>query len=355
MSTTPFNGLPENDPVYVALSPEEQQMTAPALTDAGFWVLLWAAIRSLLLAVTGLVSRSERTSTATEQLATAVQTYTTRPTPTKPLKLDSPESFNGRPDKVEAFINALTLYFDGQAIKDDKSRVIFALSLGKGGNGDIAGNWADLQRKQIVDHQNSPTPLVHIGTWFQFVHEFKAYFQYTSSKDEAQRKLAKLHQGKGTADEYITLFKGLAPATNFDQEALLHYFRLGLNPALCTAVFNIRPQPTTYEQWLVEASQVDRTYRHSKEYSSASGRNEQTPQQKARLPAVQMPTKVERDPDAMDVDRHKDTRICFRCNKPGHISRWCPENKQRFNVRGMSKEDRAELLKSIQDFPESQE
>jgi hypothetical protein len=36
-------------------------------------------------------------------------------------------------------LNALTLCFDGQAIKDDKSPVIFALSLVKGGNGDIAG------------------------------------------------------------------------------------------------------------------------------------------------------------------------------------------------------------------------
>ncbi|KAJ7159921.1 hypothetical protein C8R43DRAFT_852426, partial [Mycena crocata] len=114
----------------------------------------------------------ERTSIATEQIATAVTTYATCPAHTKPLKLDSPESFNGRPDKVDAFLNALTLYFGGQAIKDDKQRVIFALSLVKGGTGDIAGNWADLQRKQIVDHQNSTTYVEHIGTWQKFVIEF---------------------------------------------------------------------------------------------------------------------------------------------------------------------------------------
>lgn len=58
-------------------------------------------------------------------------------------------------------------------------------------------------------------------TWVQFKTDFTAYFQYTSSKDEAQKKLNKLQQGKGTANEYITLFKGLAPATQFGEEALL--------------------------------------------------------------------------------------------------------------------------------------
>ncbi|KAJ7123006.1 hypothetical protein C8R44DRAFT_596548, partial [Mycena epipterygia] len=248
------------------------------------------------------------------------------------LKLETPESFNGRPEKVEGFINALILYFDGQQITEDAQRIIFALSLIKGGTGDIAGNWADLQRKLIVDFQNGDADNGHIGTWTQFKTDFTAYFQYTSSKDEAQKKLTKLHQGKGSADEYITLFKGLATASKFDDEALLHYFKQGLNPSLRTAVFNIRPQPTTYKEWLTEASQVDRTYRQGKEFNSVFGRTEQhTPQQqtqqKPNWPAAQTqtppPFRVQRDPDAMDVDRQKDSRTCFVCNKPGHIARNC--------------------------------
>ncbi|KAJ7747501.1 hypothetical protein B0H16DRAFT_1257737, partial [Mycena metata] len=127
---------------------------------------------------------------ATEQIATAVQTYTTRPVHRKALKLDSPDPFNGQPDKVEAFLNALILYFTGQEIRDDDQRIIFALSLVKGGAGNIAGSWADLQRKLIVEFNGAPTnPNGHIGTWAQFVTDFTAYFQYNSSKDEAQMKL----------------------------------------------------------------------------------------------------------------------------------------------------------------------
>ena len=49
--------------------------------------------------------------------------------------------------------------------------------------------------------------------------------------------------------------------------------------------------------------------------------------------------KKERDPDAMDVDmmtmEKKDELmkkgLCFNCNKPGHISKFCP-NKQKYTT-----------------------
>ena len=166
MSTpSPFENLPPNDPVYSTLPPDVQALNAPNLDHAGFWVLLWAAVRSLLLGITSLVSGTARSATATEQIATTVQSYTTRPAPRKPLKLEAPESFNGLPHKVDAFIHALTLYFDGQEISDDGQRIIFVLSLVKGGSGDITGNWADLQRKLIVEFQNGDTTNAHLRTW----------------------------------------------------------------------------------------------------------------------------------------------------------------------------------------------
>ncbi|KAJ7677309.1 hypothetical protein B0H17DRAFT_1079361, partial [Mycena rosella] len=140
-----------------------------------FWVLLWAAIHSLLTSFS--LVRSERTTIATEQIATA-----------KPLKLASPDSFTGAPDKVEGFFNALTLYRSAQ-------RIIFALSLVKGGTGDIASNWADLQRKHIVDHRNG-VPNTFTLAPGAIVAEFTSYFQYTSSKDEAQKKLTSCNRAR---------------------------------------------------------------------------------------------------------------------------------------------------------------
>lgn len=199
--------IPPNDPIYNSLSPDAQNLAAPTLQDAGFWALLWAAIRTLIVGIMSLVSRSDRSAVATEQIAHAVNTFANRPPHSKHIKLETPDVFTGVSDKVDAFLNALILYFDGMAITDHATRIIFALSLIKGGSSDIATNWADLQRKRIVDYAQAPKPttLTCINTWDIFVLDFTAYFQTTSTKEEAQWKLTHLKQGNKTADEYITL------------------------------------------------------------------------------------------------------------------------------------------------------
>ncbi len=65
----------------------------------------------------------------------------------------------------------------------------------------------------------------------------------------------------------------------------------------------------------------------------------------------------------MDIDaRNEDmkNRACFRCHKPGHVSRFCPEKRTNnsaapaakpFSIRevltSMSEEDKAELRKML--------
>lgn len=340
-----------NDPIINTLSPEAAQLPAPTLADAGFWALLWAAIRSLILGITSLVSRSDRTALATEHLAHTVSSYANRPAHAKSIKLESPNVFAGDSDQVEAFLNELNLYFAGTGITDDAARIIFALSLTKGGTGKIATNWADLQRKAIVAGQTKPDTK-RIQTWADFVKEFTAYFQTTSSKDEAQWKLSQLKQGNKTADEYITLFKGLADATQFDNEALLHHFKTGLNVPLARAVWALRPMPETYDEWMTEASAQDRVFRMGKEYESK--RNARTEQpSKQRLPSAQFaaPKPVEKPADAMDVDQQRRQNVvCYSCGERGHIARFCPKTKPRFNVREMSQEDYEDLIQQLQDF-----
>ena len=68
-----------------------------------------------------------------------------------------------------------------------------------------------------------------------------------------------------------------------------------------------------------------------------------------------------KDPNAMDVDQvRSDTRVCYNCNKKGHIARYCRERKEfavRRVVKEMSREDRKAFLKELmeEDFQEDQE
>jgi hypothetical protein len=109
--------------------------------------------------------------------------------------------------------------------------------------------------------------------------------------------------------------------------------------------------PKTYEEWLKEASAQDRVFRMGKDYESK--RTGRTEQNKVKPPPAQFnpPKPMERPADAMDVDQQRRQQtVCYSCNQRGHIARFCPNNKPRFNVREMNQEDYEDLIKQLQDF-----
>ena len=241
-----------------------------------------------------------------------------------------------------------------QKISTNEGKIIYALSMINGGTNDIAGNWANLQRKAIIEES-----IDALLTWDAFKTAFIAYFKYSSTKDELQTKLTKLAQGKGTADEYITQFKGIMNGTGFDNEALLYWFKLGLNDGLRSSVWSLRPMPTTLAEWMKEASNQDRNYRQNGEYQShkhgfGPGQLEKTQKPPVNMTSVQAKApeaKIAPDPNAMDIDAMKKKGLCYRCKKPGHRFFECPEGKEkereRFNVREMTQEQRKELMDEL--------
>ena len=64
----------------------------------------------------------------------------------------------------------------------------------------------------------------------------------------------------------------------------------------------------------------------------------------------------------MDIDKVRQSGLCFKCGKPGHISRNCPDKKAfqiRSIVEGLNDEEKEELRKVLespkQGFQEAQQ
>ncbi|KAJ8077898.1 hypothetical protein PM082_002339 [Marasmius tenuissimus] len=73
--------------------------------------------------------------------------------------------------QIHKLRNTLVLYFKGKKINTDKGRIIYTLSMVVGGTNDVTTNWADLQRKLIVEEDDS-----WLKTWKDFRDALVAYF-----------------------------------------------------------------------------------------------------------------------------------------------------------------------------------
>ncbi|KAL0057030.1 hypothetical protein AAF712_016349 [Marasmius tenuissimus] len=312
----PQQPQPIEDPVTAHLINEQQNLFSPNLEHANCCQLLWAPFWTLLPWIQSIAHASGNTSTATERISGNIDKFTNRE---PKLDISPPEKFAGSPEKVDAFVNALVLYFKGKKIKTDEGRIIYALSMVVGGTNDVATNWADLQQKLIIEEDDS-----RLKTWKDFCDALVSYFKYLSTIDELQTKLTNLKQGKGTADEFITQFKAIMGGTAFDDEALLYWFKLGLNNGLRKLVWSLRPMLTTLKEWMNKVSNQNHTYCMDQEYqahkrgsgSAQTGKANKTPVNNHAV-ATRKTIEVKRetvtttpDPNAMDIDVMKKKGQC---------------------------------------------
>ena len=141
-------------------------------------------------------------------------------------------------------------------------------------------------------------------------------------------------------DELIQQFEIHGPTSRLGDVRLVHHFEQVLNSRLRENIYRLRPMPRTWAEWKREASILDNQWRRF----NATRPQAATPKSSATAPtcsvappssspsSVRAPpapptSKSATEPQPMDLDRmkSKNSRICYNCNKPGHIARNCPE------------------------------
>ena len=281
--------------------------------------------------------------------------------------LKRPEPFNGNRRKVDDFIYACDLFFEGSPDKDfptDKQKIIFILSYMSEGE---AQRW----KKDYIQTTIKQADESYVWpTKADFLKAFKAAFLNEDEKEESIRKLDNISQGNRTAEEYVNEFRLTVSKAGLttDNDMITRTFRKGLNRALATRILYSDKKPdalkdtATKKGWYSIAIEFDRVHRDNVQAlnerpDKPMGRQQNFPNKFRQTygrgyqsgPTYQRgnyQAQPRYDPNAMDIDAVTATinamsyeergeylrkGLCFNCKQPGHVSRDCPrKNPRRF-------------------------
>ena len=280
--------------------------------------------------------------------------------------LKKPTPFDGNQQKVDNFIYACDLFFEGSSDKDfptDKQKIIFILSYMSEGE----AQWWKKNYIEMTIWQADGS-----YTWLTkavFLAAFKATFLNEDEKEESIWKLDYINQGTKTAEEYVNEFRLTVSKAGLptDNDMIVRTFWKGLNKALATRIMYSDKKPNALEDttlkkgWYTIAIEFDRV--HQDNVQALNERNDKPMGWQQTLPnwfrqaygwgyqsgpAYQQGNnqgnyQPQYDLNAMDVDvittalnamsykeqgKYLKKGLCFNCGQPRHVSHDCPKPKK---------------------------
>jgi len=332
-----------NNPTDIA---NELGKTLTQVTIGVFVAILVSVLREGLKP---LFSAQEQTAEQARRMADHITTKREGPK----VKAEPPAYYDGSPDRVQAFLTEISMYFGLVGEGDPDRQVVYALSRIQGGKDKSATKWADAKRLAIRQYhdktagktaeQITAEGLVHpMYGWTAFKDQFEKHFMLHNENEMARDALDILVMGSKSCEEYTTMFNGYAEMAQYDEVYLLRKYQEGLNKALRDKVLGTYPAPEDLKNWKERALNLDRAWRKSQTKKNIK------PEVKPFTPYRKPEPK--RDPNAMDIDRisveeQQDLMkkgACFYCKESGHLAKNCPK-KGRMPARDQKKPERRNI------------
>ena len=190
---------------------------------------------------------------------TVAATSQAAPAPNK-YKANLPDVFNGDVTLSKSFKRQLTIYFSarGNEFDDYQAKILFLLSYMQGGN---TGPWADRCLDQIERGSRRRVLTYPYASYDDFLKLFDERFLEKNEEDKARHKLKYLTQGTGTCAEYIASFEALEELTGFNDEALVDFYKAGINKQLIDKIVTMENMLTTLAGYKKFTDRFDRQHR----------------------------------------------------------------------------------------------
>lgn len=278
----------------------------------------------------------------------------------------APTPFTGERRKTEQFIFECKLVIHARAndFTTDAGKIAYVLSYMKGGT---AGPWA-----LRYDKRKDAEAIATHGNFDKFIELIEKEFAEVEKNQRARNNLQEIRQHNSSADAFTSRFNELATNTEFDDRALIEFYKKGLNWELVEKIFELATIPTTLAEWQKYAMRFDENKRHIaaekariKGGSGGSGRpggkfrNDYGGYKSSNQYSTNDTTYYG---EPMDVDRQRFQKLnnqqrqelmkkgaCFYCRETGHISRNCPKKskgpKRPMRARELSFKDALEQFK----------
>ena len=272
-------------------------------------------------------------------------------------------------DKFKRQIFVYTSEYSADLDTDEK-QIRFALSFMKGGLPEkFAANFIDQVINQAV------AGAYDWGSLAAFKTRFNEAFEDKNKKSNAKNEIALLKQGSKTAEEFFAEFDQLAFVAGYNDrhhsDILIKLIKSTIHANIIDSIYNGGSLPTTYATWKARVTDIDNlqcqravekkshtpTIIHKTVVVDKSATTTNIPTQKTG-----MGTAYGGAGQRMDIDKVRQSGLCFRCGKPGHISRNYPDKKE-FQIRSivecLTDEEKKELKKELenpnQGFQEAQQ
>ena len=178
-------------------------------------------------------------------------------------------------------------------------------------------------------------------TWEKMANEIAQFFISIETQTHAIDKLTKLKQGNRLFEDFWLEFVTWKELSGYNEVALVGLFKKEVYPALAWKLVEIGQirNSDLLDEWYEKALSFERLKREVIEEFGGRRSLENSGDRKKKL-VLDVPRW---DPNAMDVDRHREMRRCYNCGEMGHLATRCSklrkERKEEVRITENARED----------------